>query len=201
MPAIGNLDGAGQCLRSCFAVESAVGVLWRAEIAQARMRLSCEAFQERSGNRDLPIPGSPESNTTWPLPVFAFDHRRSSNSSSFPVRQAQSGRSRGKPRSGFRLKPIAALPRLHRPVDTLQVLAPMSSSSKRLPTSFRVLSAMTTRSALQCPASVRQGLASRQRWLAPEKRPSRSDRRQRPALSRCRHAFAGRRGSSDHLPR
>ena len=33
-------------------------------------------------SRDLPIPASPESNTTWPSPVFAFDQRRSSNSSS-----------------------------------------------------------------------------------------------------------------------
>ena len=33
-------------------------------------------------NRDLPIPGSPESNTTCPSPATAFDQRRSSNSSS-----------------------------------------------------------------------------------------------------------------------
>src|SRR5208283_3432654 len=33
-------------------------------------------------SRDLPIPASPESNTTWPSPVFALDQRRSSNSNS-----------------------------------------------------------------------------------------------------------------------
>ena len=33
-------------------------------------------------SRDLPIPASPESSTTWPSPVFALDQRRSSNSSS-----------------------------------------------------------------------------------------------------------------------
>ena len=33
-------------------------------------------------SRDLPMPASPDSNTTWPSPVFAFDHRRSSSSSS-----------------------------------------------------------------------------------------------------------------------
>jgi hypothetical protein len=27
-------------------------------------------------NRDLPMPGSPERSTTWPSPVFAFDHQR-----------------------------------------------------------------------------------------------------------------------------
>ena len=31
-------------------------------------------------SRDLPIPGSPESNTTWPSPVFAFDQRRNKSS-------------------------------------------------------------------------------------------------------------------------
>ena len=33
-------------------------------------------------SRDLPIPASPESSTTWPSPLFALDQRRSSNSSS-----------------------------------------------------------------------------------------------------------------------
>src|SRR5215469_6155114 len=34
--------------------------------------------------RDLPIPGSPESNTTWPSPFLARSHRRNRNSSSSP---------------------------------------------------------------------------------------------------------------------
>jgi len=46
----------------------------------------CGSVARRSSSaavkRDLPIPGSPESNTTWPSPVFAFDQRRSSRSSS-----------------------------------------------------------------------------------------------------------------------
>ena len=38
-------------------------------------------------SRDLPMPASPESSTTWPSPLFAFDQRRSSksNSSSRPT--------------------------------------------------------------------------------------------------------------------
>src|ERR1700688_2387855 len=46
----------------------------------------CGSAESRSKSaavsRDLPIPASPESSTTWPSPLFAFDQRRSSSSSS-----------------------------------------------------------------------------------------------------------------------
>ena len=45
-------------------IKRAVGVLRRAEIAQARVRLGGEAFQKAAVSRDLPMPASPESSTT-----------------------------------------------------------------------------------------------------------------------------------------
>ena len=52
--------------------------------------VSCGSVARRSRSaavsRDLPIPGSPDSNTTSPSPVFAFDHRLSSKSSSSSCR-------------------------------------------------------------------------------------------------------------------
>jgi hypothetical protein len=46
----------------------------------------CGSLARRSSSaavsRDLPMPGSPDSSTTWPSPAFAFDQRRSSKSSS-----------------------------------------------------------------------------------------------------------------------
>jgi hypothetical protein len=44
--------------------------------------LSARMDPEDLVSRDLPTPASPESNTTWPSPIFAFDQRRSSSSSS-----------------------------------------------------------------------------------------------------------------------
>ena len=46
----------------------------KAIVALARPTRSSSA----AVSRDLPMPGSPESSTTWPSPVFAFDQRRSS---------------------------------------------------------------------------------------------------------------------------
>src|SRR4029077_7609768 len=78
--------------------------------------------------------------------------------------------------------------------------APRSSSSNRLPTSFRVLSATTTLfgSATACKRAARFGVS--QRWLAPEKRRTRSGRQPPPVQSRCRRASEEQRGSSDRLP-
>ena len=75
----------------------------------------------------------------------------------FPLlaRQAQSARLRAWPRSGFRLKRVEAQPK------PAQTPAPRSSSSNRLPTSLRVLSAITTLlgSARPCSRAARLGVS------------------------------------------
>ena len=43
-----------------------------AKIAKSGLRLASEAFKRAAINRDLPMPGSPDSNTTWPSPTFGF---------------------------------------------------------------------------------------------------------------------------------
>ena len=71
------------------------------------------------------MPASPESNTTWPSPVFAFDQRRSSSSSSSsrptssvrPLACRASKRLSTEARSQCR-------PGSHRPGDALEVLCP-----------------------------------------------------------------------------
>ena len=87
----------------------------------------CGSVARRSSSaavsRDLPMPGSPESNTTWPSPVFAFDQRRSSSSSSSsrptssvrPLACRASKRLSTEARSQRR-------PGSHRPCDALEVL-------------------------------------------------------------------------------
>ena len=45
-------------------IKCAVGMLWRAEIAQSGLWLGSNRFEQRAVNRDLPMPGSPDSNTT-----------------------------------------------------------------------------------------------------------------------------------------
>src|ERR1700722_19258801 len=49
---------------------------------EVAMRLVIRLPINAEVNRDLPMPDSPESSTTWPTPAFAFDHRRKSKSSS-----------------------------------------------------------------------------------------------------------------------
>ena len=80
----------------------------------------------------------------------------------FPPNKRQSGRSRGEHRSGSRTKlgRSAAQARTG-PAMPLRSLAPRSSSSNRLPSSFRVLSAMTTMfgSATPCRRAARFGVS------------------------------------------
>jgi hypothetical protein len=113
-------------------------------------------------NRDLPIPGSPESNTIWPSPVFAVDQRRSSNSSSScrptsavrPVACSASKRPSAElVRSADQARTGPAMP--------LRSFGPRSCNSKRLPSSFRVPSAMTTTfgSAIPCRRAARLGVS------------------------------------------
>ena len=60
------------------------GFSWTTDITIARnfVWFSTDAFKQRCVNRDFPIPGSPDNNTVCPSPLFAFDQRRSSRSSS-----------------------------------------------------------------------------------------------------------------------
>jgi hypothetical protein len=124
----------------------AVGVLRRAEITQPRVRLGRQARSSSVAvSRDLPIPASPDSSTTWPSPDFALNQRRSSSSDSFsrptsavmPLARSASKRlSTELARSAAQARTGTAMP--------LRSLPPRSCSSNRLPRSLRVLSAMTT---------------------------------------------------------
>jgi Transposase IS116/IS110/IS902 family len=127
--------------------------------ARAAMPILCESrtslgawlhglMARCSGNaavsRDLPIPASPESNTTWPSPLFARDQRRSSSSSSSsrPTRAVSPAPWSASKRLSTGLARSAAQA-FARPAMPLRSFGPRSSSSNRLPSSFRVLSAMT----------------------------------------------------------
>ena len=93
-------------------IKRAVGVLWRAEIAQARVRLGSEAFQQRrrkprfadtrfaGEQHDLAFAGL----CLRPAPQQQFEFF-------FPPDKLSQRRSRAEPRSGFRLKMVAAPPR------------------------------------------------------------------------------------------
>ena len=108
------------------------------------------------------MPGSPESSTTWPSPVFALDQRRSSSSisSSRPTRAVRPVACSASKRLSTELARSAAQARTG-PAMPLRSFAPRSSSSKRLPRSFRVLSAMTTvfGSAIPCRRAARFGVS------------------------------------------
>jgi hypothetical protein len=113
-------------------------------------------------SRDLPIPASPERRTTWPSPVFAFDQRRSNNSSSSsrPTRAVRPLACRASKRLSTELARNAAQA-CAGPAMPLRSFGPRSSSSNRLPRSLRVLSAMTTvfGSAIPCRRAARFGVS------------------------------------------
>ena len=112
-------------------------------------------------SRDLPMPASPESKTTWPSPVFALDQRRSSNSdsSSRPTRAVRPVACIASKRPSAELARRAAHARVG-PAMPLRSLGPRSSRSKRLPSNLRVLSQMTTMfgSATPCRRAARFGV-------------------------------------------
>ena len=107
------------------------------------------------------MPGSPDSNTTWPSPAFALDQRRSSNSSSSsrPTSSVSPLACKASKRLSTEAGRNAAQARTG-PAMPLRSCAPRSSSSNRLPTSFRVLSAIDhavrLRNALQACRKVRR---------------------------------------------
>ena len=110
-------------------------------------------------SRDFPIPASPDSNTTWPSPAFALDQRRrrSSNSSSRPTSAVRPLVCSASKRLSTELARCAAQARTGTAMP-LRSFAPRSSSSNRLPSSFRVLFgndyAVRLRNALQTRGNV-----------------------------------------------
>ena len=173
-------------------------------LRRAEIRTACVVLQQR-------VPGAQPSIETCrsrftgkqhhlAFTVLAFDHRRKSNSSSSSRPTSALGRSRGEHRNGFPPTRPQRCPCTHRPGDTFEVLRPKITSSNRLPSSFRVPSAMTTLfgSAIPCKRAAMFGVSPT--MPAPATRPNRSDRRRPPVPSQCRHASAGARVSSDHSP-
>ena len=152
-------------------------------------------------NRDLPIPGSPESNTTWPSPVLAFDQRRSSRSSSSsrPTSSVSPLACRASKRLSTEAGRNAAQARTG-PEIPLRSCAQGRQARTDCPRASACSPQSQRCSAPQCPASAPQGSASRLRCLAPEKRPNRSGRRPPRGPLRCRHESEGVRASSGHLP-
>ncbi len=94
---------------------------------------------------DLPMPASPDSSTTWPSPVFAFVQRlmSSSSSSSRPTSAVRTPGCIASKRLATELARGTANA-LTGPAIPLRSFGPRSRSSKRVPTSLRVASAMTT---------------------------------------------------------
>ena len=139
-----------------------------------KMRCPCAAVSRSSATRVCvswrDAPGAQPSVETCQSPVHRratpLGLRRSLLSTSvaaadrvlLPVRQAPSARSRGKPRTGPPPNsPRSAAQARTGPAMPLRSCAPRSSSSKRLPTSLRVLSAITTLfgSAMPCKRAAR----------------------------------------------
>ena len=126
----------------------------------------CGSAARRSSSaavsRDLPMPASPDRSATCPSPAFALDQRRSrsSSSSSRPTSAvsplACSASKRLSTEAGRK-----AVQAFTGPPMPLRSFAPRSCSSKRLPRSFRVSSAMTTMfgSAIPCKRAARFGVS------------------------------------------
>jgi hypothetical protein len=112
--------------------------------------------------RDLPMPGSPESSTTWPSPALARAQRRNSRSvsSSRPISRVSADPRNASNRLATLLgrSTCEAGTGLAMPFTST---APRSRYSKRSRTSRRVLAAMTTASgsARVCRRAARLGVS------------------------------------------
>src|SRR3954452_24265877 len=108
-------------------------------------------------SRDLPMPASPDRSTTWPSPLFALAQRRSSSSysSSRPTRAVRPLACRASKRLSTELARSAAQTCTDSGMP-LSSLAPRSWSSKILPRSLRVLSAITTMFGSASPLQTRR---------------------------------------------
>ena len=126
-------------------IKRAVRMLRGAKIAQPSVRLSHKAFQHRRRQPRLNMPVSTrEQHHFWPSPVFAFDQRAASSSSSSSRSDAFQSRGRRHCLEGFSTMASQCHPGRRGPDMPLRSCAPLSPSSNRLPRSFRVLSAITT---------------------------------------------------------
>ena len=142
-------------------------------------------------SRDLPMPASPDRSPTWPSPVFAFVQRRSKSSSSS-----------SRPTNLVNALPCSASKRLSTDAGRnaaqaftgtpmpFSSCAPRSFRSKRLPSSFRVLSAITTISGWAMPGKRAAIFGVSPTTAAPEPNPSQSDHQPRPSRWQCRCGFA-----------
>ena len=145
-------------------VERAIGVLRRTEVPQPRVRLGSNALQQRRRQRDLPMPGSPESNTTCPSPVFAFDQRliSSSSSSSRPTSSVTPLACRASKR--LSTERLAVQPKTS---PYLRCPSGLSRQGPQARTSCQATFACSRQSrrcsALQYPASARRGSVSHRR--------------------------------------
>ena len=150
----------------------------------------------------MPMPASPESSTTWPSPVFAFDQRRSSSSSSSsrptssvrPLACSASKRLSTEARSQRR-------PGSHRPGDALEVLGPEVLQLEQIAEELSRALGDDDRVRLgNRLAGAPRGSASRRQCRAPAPHPIRSDRRPRPTRWQCRRGFAVERWTSTRRP-
>ena len=111
--------------------------------------------------RDLPMPGSPESSTTWPSAFFARSHRRSSNwSSSLSPPSGAGDEARN---ASNRLTTALGLSTCQAdtvPKKPRASTAPRSRYSNNPPMSRRVFSSISTAFGSAKLANVRRGLAS-----------------------------------------
>ena len=113
-------------------------------------------------SRDLPMPASPDSRTTWPSPLFAFAQRRISNSvsSSRPTSAVRPLPCSASKRLSIELGRSAAKART-RPAMPLRSCGPRSFSSNSLPMSRRVPSETIAAfgSAMPCSRAARFGVS------------------------------------------
>ena len=143
-------------------IKRAVGVLRRAEIAQAGVRFGSEAFQQRRRQSRLADTGlaGEQHHLTFaglrlrPAPQQQFEFFFPPDEVGQAARvQSLEAASPGTARRAAKARTGPAMP--------LRSLGPRSSSSNRLPRSFRVLSAMTTvfGSAMLCRRAARFGVS------------------------------------------
>ena len=133
--------------------------------------------------RDLPIPASPVSRTTWPSPLLACRQRSSSKASSWsrPTIGATPPACRAAKRLSSACSPRTAKAGIGSEMP-LSLCGPRSLRTNRSPSRFLVVPAMTTiaGSATACSLAARFGVSPTTacRWAAPS--PMRSPTTTRP---------------------
>src|SRR5262245_8722305 len=123
----------------------AAGVVGRALVTQARVRLADDAFGGAAARRDLPIPGSPEISTICPSPFQARRWRssRKSSSPSRPIRSVRPAARTASKRFSEADRPSTAHAATGSAIP-LTSCRPRSRRRNRSPSSRRVEAATTT---------------------------------------------------------